>query len=174
MGSFSGFFKQKPGTVDTSCSPTTPGGPVSPMPSPSRRAVLQGAGLAAVTVGAAAACGSDDSESTAGSTPSSSSAPAAAGTELASLSDVPVGGGVVLKDQKLVLTQPTAGEIKAFSSRCTHQGCAVGAVKDGLIVCPCHGSRFAIGDGAPTPDSPAKAPLGSAQVTVSGDKITLA
>jgi Rieske Fe-S protein len=145
---------------------------VSPMPSPSRRAVLQGAGLAAVTVGAAAACGSDGSESTTGSTPSSSSA-AAAGTELASLSDVPVGGGVILKDQKLVLTQPTAGEIKAFSSRCTHQGCAVGAVKDGLIVCPCHGSKFAIADGAPK-DGPAQKPLEAAQVKVSGDKITLA
>ena len=151
---------------------------MSPMPSPSRRAVLQGAGLAAVTVGAAAACGSDDSDSTAGSTSSSSSSSSSAasgsGTELASVSDVPVGGGVILKDKKLVLTQPTAGEIKAFSSRCTHQGCAVGAVKDGFIVCPCHGSKFAIADGAPTPESPAKAPLGTTKVTVSGDKITLA
>ena len=161
----------------------TLGGPVSPMPSPSRRAVLQGAGLAAVTVGAAAACDSDESNSTAGSTSSSSSSsssasgasgPSGSGTELASVSDVPVGGGKILKDQKLVLTQPTAGEIKAFSSRCTHQGCAVGAVKDGFIICPCHGSRFAIADGAPTPDSPAKAPLGTTKVTVSGDKITLA
>lgn len=152
---------------------------MSPMPSPSRRAVLQGAGLAAVTVGAAAACGSDDSDSTAGSTASSSSSTSASagsggGTELASVSDVPVGGGMILKDQKLVLTQPTAGEIKAFSSRCTHQGCAVGAVKDGFIVCPCHGSRFAIADGAPTPESPAKKPLDTTQVKVSGDKITLA
>ena len=151
---------------------------MSPMPSPSRRAVLQGAGLAAVTVGTAAACGSDDSDSTAGSTSSSSSSSSSAasgsGTELASVSDVPVGGGMILKDQKLVLTQPTAGDIKAFSSRCTHQGCAVGAVKDGFIVCPCHGSKFAIADGAPTPESPAKAPLGTTKVTVSGDKITLA
>jgi Rieske Fe-S protein len=154
---------------------------VSPMPSPSRRAVLQGAGLAAVTVGAAAACGSDDSESPAGAAPSSSSSSsssassaAGGGTELASLTDVPVGGGVVLKEQKLVLTQPTAGDIKAFSSRCTHQGCAVGAVKDGFIVCPCHGSKFAIADGAPTPESPAKQPLATTDVKVSGDKITLA
>ena len=79
----------------------------------------------------------------------------------------------ILKDQKLVLTKPTAGEIKAFSSRCTHQGCAVGAVKAGLIVCPCHGSKFAIADGAPK-DGPAQKPLEAAQVKVSGDKITLA
>lgn len=152
---------------------------MSPMPSPSRRAVLQGAGLAAVTVGAAAACGSDDSESTAGSTPSSSSSTtssssAAGGTELASVADVPVGGGMVVAAQKVVLTQPTAGDIKAFSTRCTHQGCAVAKVADGFIVCPCHGSKFAIADGAPTPESPAKKPLAATEVTVTGDKITLA
>jgi len=141
--------------------------------------VLQGAGLAAVTVGAVAACGFDDSESNAGtaassSSTSSSSAPAAGGgTELASVADVPVGGGLVLKEQKLVLTQPTAGEIKAFSSRCTHMGCAVGKVEDGLILCPCHGSKFAIADGAPK-EGPAKKPLEPTEVKVSGDKITLA
>src|SRR3954451_10408464 len=97
-------MKETAGTVDTSCSPTTSGGPVSPMPSPSRRALLQGAGLAAVTVGAAAACGSDADDTSAGATgsstgPASSSAGPSAGqggAELASLADVPVGGGVVV------------------------------------------------------------------------------
>jgi len=153
---------------------------VSTMPSPSRRAVLRGAGLAAVTVGAAAACGSGDTDDTSAapssttSTSASPSSSAAGPAELASVADVPVGGGMVVAAQKVVLTQPTAGDIKAFSTRCTHQGCAVSSVKDGFIVCPCHNSRFAIADGAPTPDSPAKQPLASAQVTVSGDKITLA
>jgi Rieske Fe-S protein len=156
---------------------------VSTMPSPSRRTVLRGAGLAAVTVGAAAACGSDDTDDTsaapssttsASASSSSSSGGAAGSTELASVADVPVGGGMVVSAQKVVLTQPTAGDIRAFSTRCTHQGCAVSTVKDGFIICPCHNSRFAIADGAPTPDSPAKKPLAAAQVTVSGDKITLA
>jgi Rieske Fe-S protein len=157
---------------------------VSTMPSPSRRAVLRGAGLAAVTVGAAAACGSggtDDTSaassattSTSAGASSSSSAGGSGGAELASVADVPVGGGMVVAAQKVVLTQPKAGEIKAFSTRCTHQGCAVSSVQDGFIVCPCHNSRFAIADGAPTPDSPAKQPLAGADVTVSGDKITLA
>jgi Rieske Fe-S protein len=153
------------------------------MPSPSRRTVLRGAGLAAVTVGAAAACGSGDTDDTsaasssttsASASSSSSSGGAAGGTELASVADVPVGGGMVVAAQKVVLTQPTSGDIKAFSTRCTHQGCAVSSVKDGFIVCPCHNSKFAIADGAPTPESPAKQPLATAQVTVSGDKITLA
>jgi Rieske Fe-S protein len=156
---------------------------VSTKPSPSRRAVLRGAGLAAVTVGAAAACGSGDTDDTAAApstttsasaSSSGSSGGAAGSTELASVADVPVGGGMVVAAQKVVLTQPTAGDIKAFSTRCTHQGCAVSSVKDGFIVCPCHNSRFAIADGAPTADSPAKQPLASAAVTVSGDKITLA
>jgi Rieske Fe-S protein len=156
---------------------------VSTMPSPSRRTVLRGAGLAAVTVGAAAACGSGDTDDTsaapssttsASASSSSSSGGAAGSTELASVADVPVGGGMVVSAQKVVLTQPTAGDIRAFSTRCTHQGCAVSTVKDGFIICPCHNSRFAIADGAPTPDSPAKQPLPAAQVTVSGDKIALA
>ena len=158
---------------------------MSTMPSPSRRTVLRGAGLAAVTVGAAAACGSGDTDETAAAPSSSASASSSSstsssagqsggGAELASVSDVPVGGGMVVAAQKVVLTQPTSGDIKAFSTRCTHQGCAVSSVKDGYILCPCHGSRFAIADGAPTADSPAKQPLASAAVTVSGDKITLA
>ena len=90
------------------------------------------------------------------------------------MADVPVGGGVILIDLKLVVTQPTAGEFKAFSSICPHQGCAVSAVKDGYIDCMCHNSRFAVGTGAPTPDSPAKAPLAPQPVTVEGSDVVTA
>ncbi|OLT09507.1 hypothetical protein BJF78_30580 [Pseudonocardia sp. CNS-139] len=47
-------------------------------------------------------------------------APAAA-APVATTADVPVGGGLVLAEQDLVITQPTAGEFKAFSATCTHQ-----------------------------------------------------
>ena len=46
------------------------------------------------------------------------------------------------------MTQPTAGTFKAFSAICTHQGCMVGEVADGTIICPCHGSQFTIADGS--------------------------
>ncbi len=32
--------------------------------------------------------------------------------------------------------------IRALSARCTHLGCTITHQADGLLVCPCHGSRF--------------------------------
>ena len=63
---------------------------------------------------------------------------------------MPVGGGIVLAAQDLVVTQPVAGTFKGFSATCTHQGCKVNEVAGGTINCPCHGSKFAVADGAPT------------------------
>ncbi|GAA3657246.1 hypothetical protein GCM10022237_16670 [Nocardioides ginsengisoli] len=92
---------------------------------------------------------------------------------LVAASDVPVGGGVVLKDQELVVTQPAAGEFKCFKALCTHQGCLVGSVTDGKIVCPCHGSSFSITDGA-VEGGPAPSALPAVQVKVSGGQVDLA
>jgi Rieske Fe-S protein len=105
--------------------------------------------------------------------PGGTAAPAPAAPPLVSTAEVPVGGGVVLTAQQVVVTQPTAGEYKAFSTTCTHQGCEVNEVADGQIVCPCHGSYFAIADGAVT-DGPAESPLPEKAITVSGDSIALA
>jgi Rieske Fe-S protein len=86
-------------------------------------------------------------------------------------SKVPVGGGLI--DGTVVVTQPAAGEFKAFSSTCTHQGCTVDQVSDGFIICPCHQSHFAIADGAPTAESMAKSPLPTKNVTASGDNLVI-
>ena len=85
--------------------------------------------------------------------------------------DVPVGGGVVV-EEKYVVTQPSEGEFMAFSAICTHQGCPVGSVEDGEIVCPCHMSHFAIEDGAPV-SGPAEEPLEEVEFTTSGDSIVI-
>ena len=82
-------------------------------------------------------------------------------------------GGTVFADKDVVVTQPTAGDFKAFSATCTHQGCKVKSVADGVIVCPCHGSKFAIADGAVTA-GPAKSPLPAKTISVEGDSILLA
>ena len=87
--------------------------------------------------------------------------------------DVPVGGGIVLSDEQVVITQPTAGEFHAFTAVCTHAQCLVTAVSDGTINCPCHGSQYAIEDGSVV-GGPAPAPLAEVDFTVDGDQITLA
>jgi Rieske Fe-S protein len=89
---------------------------------------------------------------------------------------VEVGGGIILGDQGVVLTQPSSGEFKGFSATCTHQGCTVSSISDGTINCPCHGSRFSIEDGSVvqaasglTTDT--QAPLPEVPINVDGDSI---
>ena len=97
---------------------------------------------------------------------------APAGTALAAVADVPVGGGLVLAAQGVVLTQPVAGTIKGFSATCTHQGCTVAEVSGGTINCPCHGSKFAVADGSVTA-GPAPSPLPEKAVRVEGGSVVL-
>jgi Rieske Fe-S protein len=106
---------------------------------------------------------------------SAASTPSAAtgsGIQVAT-SDVPVGGGKILDNPQVVVTHPTAGTYKAFSSICTHAGCAVGGVEQGQIICPCHGSVFSAVDGSVL-QGPAPAPLAPVNITVDGSNITIA
>lgn len=95
------------------------------------------------------------------------------GTPLGLASDVPVGGGMVYTAAKVVVTQPTKGEYKAFSAVCTHVGCLCNQVADGTINCPCHGAKFKITDGSVV-TGPATAPLAAKTVSVADGKILLA
>lgn len=125
-----------------------------------RRALLRGAaavGVAGVAGLALAAC-----STASGSTGTST---ASGPTTLGPTSDVPVGGGKVYKDQKIVVTQPVSGQFKAFSAVCTHAGCLVDAVQGGTIQCPCHGSRFKVADGS-VANGPASSPLPAKTVAV--------
>lgn len=130
-----------------------------------RRNVLLGVAATGVAVPVLAACGSS------GSTVDKTSTSGEPTT--IKESDIPVGGGRIYPDQQLVVTQPTAGEFKAFSAICTHQGCTVNDVSGGFIKCPCHGSMFAIATGKPTADSFAKAPLPEKKVVESGTNLTV-
>jgi len=105
--------------------------------------------------------------------PGSGSPEAAAPDALATVAEIPVGGGSIFAAEKVVVTQPEAGTIVAFSTVCTHQGCTVGTVADGTINCPCHGSKFRIADGS-VAGGPAKKPLPPVAVKVTGAAITLA
>ncbi|GIJ47407.1 iron-sulfur protein [Virgisporangium aliadipatigenens] len=154
-----------------------------------RRSVLAGAaGITAAT--ALAACGDDlDAPGTdnaappaagtsgpaGGSSPSgkaSSTAGNGAAAGIAAVADIPVGGGKIFAEQKVVVTQPTAGTIKAFSVTCTHQGCPVSKIEAGNIVCTCHNSKFKVADGSPA-GGPATKPLTPATVKVENGRVVL-
>jgi Rieske Fe-S protein len=92
---------------------------------------------------------------------------------LASAADVPVGGCFVVSGAKVVVTQPSEGDFKAFTAVCTHQGCLVESSTEGDIPCPCHSSKFKLDDGSPI-SGPATVPLEAVEITVDGDSITLA
>ncbi|MCC9306405.1 Rieske (2Fe-2S) protein [Kitasatospora sp. RB6PN24] len=138
-------------------------------------AVLAG-GSALAVAGCSSSAGSTDSSagSTNGSAGSSATSgqKSAAPVQLGPASAVPVGGGTVYREQRIVVTQPTQGQYKAFSARCTHAGCIVDQVAAGTIQCPCHGSRFAIADGSVT-DGPAPKPLPDYPVTVDNGQLTV-
>lgn len=55
------------------------------------------------------------------------------------------------------------GRVTVFSTACTHLGCRISRVEDGLLVCPCHGSRFAH-DGS-VASGPATRPLATRPFT---------
>jgi Rieske Fe-S protein len=130
-----------------------------------RRTMLRSAAVGGVALPLLAACGGGE-EATSGG------AGSGGGPATVTASDVPVGGGTILKDQEVVVTQPKKGDYKAFTAICTHQGCTVTKVEGGQIVCPCHGSHFSIEDGSPT-SGPAQKALASKTVSVEGDQISV-
>ena len=92
---------------------------------------------------------------------------------LALTSDVPVGGGKILADKKIVITQPRAGSFEAFTAVCTHQGCTVSSVSGGTVNCPCHGSKFSIANGSVV-TGPAPSALAPVSIKVQGTSIVQA
>jgi Rieske Fe-S protein len=151
--------------------------PSSPAATPlSRRTAIKHAGLAAAALAGLSSCATYGSGGTPSPAPASSTgggggASAGTGGATAKTADIPVGGGKIFADIQAVVTQPTAGEFKAFSSICTHQSCPVTEVTD-TINCNCHGSRFSISDGSVV-NPPATQALAARTVTVEGDSLTV-
>ena len=143
----------------------------------SRQKVLLGAGLGLVTAVVAACSSYGNKPEAAGEAGTTTAAPPATGgtaaapaaNVIAKTADVPVGSGVIV--DKVVVTQPTAGVFKGFSSTCTHKGCTVDKIADGTIDCPCHGSKFNL-DGS-VANGPAEKPLEVQAIAVDGDSIVL-
>ncbi|MFJ5533203.1 Rieske (2Fe-2S) protein [Streptomyces sp. NPDC093261] len=164
---------------------------LQPVSGPARRTVVAAVGATGLAVALTACGGMDDSSSSSTGSQNESSAGSSAagdgstgggggaavsgsgGKVLAKTSDIPQGGGKVFADQGVVVTQPSTGTFKAFSSKCTHQGCAVKDIANGVITCPCHNSEFSATDGS-VKKGPATQALPAAKITVTGDEIKLA
>ncbi|MEU0074395.1 Rieske (2Fe-2S) protein [Streptomyces sp. NPDC006332] len=150
-----------------------------PVPAPSRRTVVASLGAAGLAV-ALTACGSDDDASgspteqgAAGTGGTAADPGAGGGTALAKTADIPEGGGKVFSDEKVVVSQPKAGDYKAFSTICTHRKCPMTDLKGDVLSCSCHGSQFSVTDGS-VKKGPATEPLAAKQISVDGDSIKLA
>ncbi len=141
---------------------------------PDRRSALTlaaGVGLSPVVL---AACASDTTGGSTGEGLETGNTPAPPPSgPLTKAADVPVGGGTILPDQQVVVTQPTEGQFKCFTAVCTHMGCIVSSIEAGGIRCECHGSAFSIEDGSAV-NPPATEPLAEYDVTVEGDQISIA
>jgi Rieske Fe-S protein len=153
------------------------------IPPSSRRTLLCCAGAACAAFLAGCATYNSNSGGVAGSQPTQdTSTPASQGssaaaqngpTVLAQTADIPVGGGKILADKKIVITQPQSGSFHAFTAVCPHQGCLVGSVTGGTIDCPCHGSKFSIANGSVV-NGPASSPLAPVSIKVQGTSIVQA
>ena len=153
------------------------------VPASSRRTLLVCAGAACVAALGGCARYNSNNGGVAGGQPAQSSSPPAASTSpspgaaasngppvLARTADIPVGGGKILTDKKIVITQPRAGTFDAFTAVCTHQGCIVDSVAGGTINCPCHGSKFSIANGSVV-NGPATSSLAPISIKVQGTSI---
>lgn len=144
-----------------------------PAARPTRRVVL-GLAAGAGAAGLLTACGGGGSGGSSGGGGSGGSGdPSGSGSSggpLVATTKVPVGGGVILEQRQVVVTQPTAGSFKGFSAVCTHMGCTVATVSDGVISCPCHGSAFSAADGS-VMNGPATRPLPAVPVAVQNGEV---
>ena len=156
----------------------------------SRRRALTGAATVGLALPVLAACGDDAARDVTGGTstapapdPTATSTPAptvspeptpgssAREGGLASTDDIPVGGGTIFTDDRVVVTQPVAGEFRCFSAVCTHEQCLVTEVAS-TITCRCHSSSFDLSTGEVL-GGPAPAPLPAVDFTISQNQVVL-
>jgi Rieske Fe-S protein len=173
--------------------------PADPAPAGrlTRRGALTGLATAGLSLPLLAACADDGDAGGPATDPSATTEPAEPGAEsgsepggepvgepteepspqadgavaLTRTDDVPVGGGVIFTADRVVVTQPRAGDFKCFSAVCTHEGCLVTGVGS-TIVCNCHGSSFDLATGEVL-GGPAPAPLPAVDFTINKDQVVL-
>ena len=133
-----------------------------------RRTVFR-LGISALALGGVAAC---SAPITGGTSSAAGGAQSSDAVVRIPLSSIPVGGGLIDATDKVVVTQASAGQYKAFSAVCQHMGCIVGAVVGTKIVCPCHGSAYSIVDGSVL-NGPSTKPLIPKTATTQGSDLVV-
>lgn len=145
--------------------------------SPSRRDLVR-LGGATVGIGAAAlalgACSSEE-PSVQPVTEDAPATKASGGATVTALADVPVGGAVMAEANgaPVVVAQPEAGTVVAFSAKCTHKGCVVKLKTETTLECPCHFANFEALTGVVT-KGPATENLPAVAVAVEGGNVVTA
>ncbi|MFJ9349512.1 Rieske 2Fe-2S domain-containing protein [Streptomyces sp. NPDC101237] len=132
-------------------------------PSASRRTVLRGAAVTPVAGLGLAACSAPGGGSSADATPT---APVDLGAE----TEVAKGGAKLYRDHNVVVSRSADGALKAYSTICTHAGCAINKLQGTTLVCPCHGSQFDALTGKVV-QSPATEPLNEMPVKAANGRI---
>lgn len=79
--------------------------------------------------------------------------------------------GNSLDPQGILLYRSGATTVLAFSRKCTHLGCTIGAFQNGISTCPCHGSQF--NPQGAVIHGPSQSPLRQHAATVSGSTVTI-
>lgn len=87
-----------------------------------------------------------------------------------------VGGAIALDansmdPQGILLYRSGPASVLAFSRKCTHLGCTIGAFQNGVSTCPCHGSQYDTQGGVVR--GPSQSPLRQHTATVSGLTVTI-
>jgi Rieske Fe-S protein len=136
-----------------------------PVPASYTRRAVMGTAVGAATVATLAACAPQGTTSAGGASPAKSGP--------VKLSEIQVGGAVSSSHDgsPVLISQPTAGEVVAFSAICTHMGCVV-APASGMFQCPCHGSEFNSRTGAVI-QGPATKPLPKLTATVRNGEVSV-
>ncbi|WP_225096513.1 Rieske (2Fe-2S) protein [Streptomyces sp. CoH27] len=131
-------------------------------PSASRRTVLRGAAVAPVAGLGLAAC-SGPGGALASATPT-------APVDLGAASEIAEGGAKLYRDHNVVVSRDKSGALKAYSTICTHAGCAINKLQGTTLICPCHDSQFDATTGKVV-QQPATEPLAELPVKAAGGRI---
>ncbi|WP_307624067.1 Rieske (2Fe-2S) protein [Streptomyces sp. V3I7] len=135
--------------------------PARPTPA-SRRTVLRGAAVTPLAGLGLTACG-----------PGAGAAGApkpTAPVQLGAESEVAKGGATLYREHNVVVSRDDDGTLKAYSTICTHAGCAINRLQGTTLICPCHGSEFDARTGKVL-QAPATEPLNELPVKVAKGRI---